>query len=179
VSEARERAIFADRDGTVIEDVGYISDPDLVRLLPGAAAGLAAVRDLGFRLVVVSNQSGVARKLITDEQARAVHVRFVSELERNGVRLDAVRYCPHGPDDDCPCRKPLPGLLVDAAEDLGLDLTRSFMVGDKPSDIEAGRRAGCTTVLLAAENGRESAADHVVRDWAAVVRLVRSARQAA
>jgi len=167
-----DRAVFVDRDGTVIEDPGYLSDPAGVRLVPGAADALRELGERGFRLVVVSNQSGIARRLISEEQATAVHERFVAELARRGVRLDDVRYCPHGPDAGCACRKPLPGLLVDAADELGVDLERSFMVGDKPSDVEAGRRAGCTTILLAPDRDRAAASDHVAGDWTEVLRVI-------
>jgi histidinol-phosphate phosphatase family protein len=143
-------AVFLDRDGTLIEDVGYPRDPEAVRLLEGAPEALAALRRAGFALVVVSNQSGIGRGLVTRDEARAVHDRFVRELRAHGVELDDVRYCPHSPEDACACRKPAAGLLLDSARELGLDLGRSFMVGDKPDDVEAGRAAGCRTVLLGA-----------------------------
>jgi D-glycero-D-manno-heptose 1,7-bisphosphate phosphatase len=167
-----DRAVFADRDGTLIEDPGFLANPDGVKLVPGAAEALADLHARGFRLVVVSNQSGLARRLINADEAAAVHDRFVEELARHRVRLDDVRYCPHGPDEGCACRKPLPGLLVDAAAELNVDLARSFMVGDKSSDVEAGRRAGCTTILLSAQADGESRPDHVARDWREVVELI-------
>ena len=141
-------AVFLDRDGTLVEDVGYPRDPEAVRLLDGAPEALAALRRAGFALVVVSNQSGIGRGLVTEEEAEAVHERFVRELRAHGVELDDARYCPHAPEDACACRKPEAGLLRDSARELGLDLERSFMVGDKPSDVEAGRAAGCRTVLF-------------------------------
>jgi D-glycero-D-manno-heptose 1,7-bisphosphate phosphatase len=139
-------AVFLDRDGTLIEDVGYPRDPEAVRLLEGAPEALAALRRAGFALVVVSNQSGIGRGLVSREEADAVHARFVRELRAHGVELDDVRYCPHAPEDACACRKPAAGLLLDSARELGLDLDRSFMVGDKPADVEAGRTAGCRTL---------------------------------
>ena len=148
-------AVFLDRDGTLIEDVGYPRDPETVRLVDGAPEALAALRRAGFALVVVSNQSGIGRGFVTREEAKAVHERFLRELRARGVELDDVRYCPHTPEDACTCRKPATGLLLDAARELGLDLARSFMVGDKPGDVEAGRAAGCRTVLL----GGDGAAD--------------------
>lgn len=144
----RRPAVFLDRDGTLIEDVGYPRDPEAVRLLAGAPEALAALRRAGFALVVVSNQSGIGRGLVSREEADAVHARFVAELRACGVELDDVRYCPHAPEDGCACRKPAAGLLLDSAHELGLDLGRSFMVGDKPADVEAGRTAGCRTVLF-------------------------------
>ena len=177
-------AVFLDRDGTLIDDVGYPRDPARVRLVDGAAEALARLRQAGFRLVVVSNQSGIGRGLITEDEARSVHERFVSELERRGVRLDGVRYCPHAPEAGCDCRKPAPGLLLAAADDLGLDLDASFMVGDKSSDVEAGHRAGCQTILFtpdgrAADGGASAGADHIARGWADAVGFVLGSRMRA
>ena len=164
-----DRAVFLDRDGTLIDDVGYISDPEDVRLVPGAADALRALRDAGFRLVVVSNQSGLGRALITQEQADAVHRQFVQELERAGAQIDAAYYCPHTPDEDCDCRKPLPGMLIDAARELDLDLERSFMVGNSDVDFVAGEAAGARAILLG--DGT---------DWPEAVRRIQSwSRQAA
>ena len=140
--------VFLDRDGTIIEDVGYPRDPQLVRLLPGASAALRRFREHGLRLVVVSNQSGIGRGLVTQAEADAVHARFVELLDREGVALEDVRYCPHAPGDGCDCRKPEPKLLLEAARKLDVDLARSFALGDKPSDVEAGRRAGCRGLIL-------------------------------
>jgi D-glycero-D-manno-heptose 1,7-bisphosphate phosphatase len=160
---------FLDRDGTLIEDVGYIADPEEVVFLDGAIEALRTLRELGLALVVVSNQSGIARGLISEQEAGAVHRRFLALLEKEGIGLDAVRYCRHGPDANCSCRKPLPGLLLDAARDLGLDLGHSVMVGDKPDDVEAGRRAGCRTVQLGGDDG----ADFSAPDWPAAVEFIR------
>jgi D-glycero-D-manno-heptose 1,7-bisphosphate phosphatase len=164
------RAVFLDRDGTLIEDVGYISDPESVVFLEGAIDALRTLRELGFALVVVSNQSGIARGLISEEQASAVHRRFVAGLEAEGVALDDARYCPHGPESGCSCRKPLPGLIVDAAKDLGIDLEGSFVVGDKPADVEAGRAAGCRTIQFGRDDGD---ADFTALDWPAAVEFIR------
>jgi D-glycero-D-manno-heptose 1,7-bisphosphate phosphatase len=142
------RAVFLDRDGTIVKDVGYISDPELVELVPGAAEALAALRARGYRLVVVSNQSGIGRGYFGCGEARAVHERVVEVLERHGVELDDAQYCPHAPDDGCDCRKPRPGLLLRAARALNLDLARSVMVGNGAVDVEAGQAAGCRTILL-------------------------------
>jgi histidinol-phosphate phosphatase family protein len=167
-------ALLMDRDGTLIEDVGYPRDPDQVRLLPGAAEALAGLSRLGFRLVLVSNQSGIGRGLITAAEADRVHGRLVALLAESGVILSASCYCPHAPDEGCECRKPRPGLLLRAFRDLGLDASRSFMIGDKASDVEAGERAGCRTILLA--GGRpatgEVRPDFLARDWPDLFRLL-------
>lgn len=144
-------AAFLDRDGTLIHDTDYPRDPALVELLPGAAAALRQFRDAGCALVVVSNQSGIGRGLITPAEAAAVHCRFVELLAENGVALDGAYYCPHAPGDGCDCRKPAPGLILRAAAELSLDLARSVMIGDKASDVEAGRRARCQAIRFAGD----------------------------
>lgn len=150
-------ALFLDRDGTIIVDVGYPRDPARVELLPGAAAALAALAPHAA-LVIVSNQSGLARGRITPAEAAAVHARVVALLAAAGVTLAGAHYCPHGPDDGCRCRKPAPGLLVDAAAALGLDLAASIVIGDKPSDVGAGHAAGCRAGLLFAAADAPAAA---------------------
>lgn len=140
-------ALFLDRDGTLIVDVGYPRDPALVEPLPGA---IEALRDLQqrFALVIISNQSGIARGKITNAEAAAVHARVLEVFAAGGVTFHGAYYCPHAPDAGCRCRKPQPGLLLDAARDLSLDLDRSVMIGDKPSDVEAGLAARCGRSLL-------------------------------
>ncbi len=135
-------ALFLDRDGTLIVDTGYPRDPALVEVLPGA---IEALRELGrtYALVIISNQSGVARGLVTETEARLVHERVVERFAAGGVTFTAAYYCKHLPDAGCPCRKPAPGLIREAAREHGLDLAASIMIGDKASDVEAGMAAGC------------------------------------
>lgn len=179
--ERRRRAVFLDRDGTLIEDVGYPRDPAIVVVRDGALSTLRELSRRGFNLVVVSNQSGIARGLVTTSEAAAVHERFVSLFAAGGVHFDAVAYCPHGPADGCDCRKPAPGMLLGTAARLELDLEGSFMVGDKASDMEAGRRAGCQTILIATMPGPDRApqgTDGVASNWSAVGTLIRDATPA-
>jgi D-glycero-D-manno-heptose 1,7-bisphosphate phosphatase len=175
MSSAERRAVFLDRDGTVIHDADYPKDPEQVRLLPGAAEALAELKRHGFRLIVISNQSGIGRGIVTPQQAEAVHRRVAAVLAEHGVELDAAYYCPHAPEERCSCRKPEPGMIRQAVEQFGLDVLRCYLVGDKPSDIEAGRRAGCRTVLLRGhplavdcQPGPDGAAD----DWPEVLRII-------
>jgi D-glycero-D-manno-heptose 1,7-bisphosphate phosphatase len=163
MSNARRPAVFLDRDGTLIEEVAYPRDPDSVRLLEGVVEALAAFRRAGFALVVVSNQSGIGRGLVTREEANAVHERFVDELRVRGIELDDVRYCPHAPEDACACRKPSAELLIASARYLGIDLAASFMIGDKAADVAAGRAAGCRTLLLGRADGH--GATYVAPNW--------------
>lgn len=153
-----------DRDGTIIEDTGYVGVATDVVLVDGAADALEALRALGLLLVVVSNQSGIGRGTIRADDALAVHRRTEELLARHGVSLDAAYYCPHGPDEGCACRKPRPGLLLAAGRDLGIDMASSVVVGDSARDLEAGRAAGCGHVVLLAEGGWPAAFD-AVRAW--------------
>jgi histidinol-phosphate phosphatase family protein len=161
-----------DRDGTLMEDVGYPRDPADVRLIAGAAAAVCDLAAAGFVPAVVSNQSGIARAVVTAGQAAAVHTRFVSVFaEASGLVLPCF-YCPHGPDDGCDCRKPRTGLLQQAARELGLPAAGAVMVGDKPADVAAGRAVGATTVWLS--HGRaypagEPEADFVAASWPEMV----------
>ena len=143
-------ALLLDRDGTLIRDVGYPRDPADVELLPGVA-GLREAREvLGYQLVIVGNQSGVARGQIQPDEAAAVQEAVVARLGAEGIVLDGAYFCFHGPDDACPCRKPAPGLLLRAAQDLRLDLGSSLMIGDRASDAEAGLAAGCSALTFGA-----------------------------
>jgi D-glycero-D-manno-heptose 1,7-bisphosphate phosphatase len=156
------RAVFLDRDGTIIEDPGYVDRPEKVCLLPGAAEAIRRLRDAGFRVVVASNQSGVARGYFDEAALAAVHDRLETLLRQGGTAIDGAYYCPFldGPDATVEAyrrasdlRKPSPGMLLRAADDLELDLTRSWMIGDSPCDVEAGRRAGCRAVLIRKHGG--------------------------
>jgi len=168
------RAVFLDRDGTLMADVGYPRHPDQVTLLPGAAQGLAACRDAGFRLAIISNQSGVGRGYFGADAVWAVHQRLLDLLAAEGVQIDDAQYCLHAPEDDCTCRKPSPRMIETSARQLGADPSTSFMIGDKLSDVEAGRRAGCRTILLSRGTAPSdgSAADFVAEDWEACTRII-------
>jgi D-glycero-D-manno-heptose 1,7-bisphosphate phosphatase len=154
-----KRAVFLDRDGVLVEDVDLLARVENMRLLPDAPAAVARLKGLGFALVVVSNQPIVARGMATESDVDALHAALKERLRE----IDAFYYCPHHPNAtvaafrvDCDCRKPAPGLLLRASAALGLDASRSYMVGDRASDILAGRRAGCHTIQV--ETGMHRAA---------------------
>jgi D-glycero-D-manno-heptose 1,7-bisphosphate phosphatase len=160
-----KRAVFLDRDHTIIEDPGYLSDPNGVRLLPGVDQAIKSLAHAGYKLVVVTNQSGVARGLVTEESLERIHAEMSRQLASDGAHLDAIYYCPFHPEGsveeyaiESDLRKPRPGMLRKAAADLDLDLQASWMVGDSPRDVEAGQRAGCRTIRL------RSAGDHPTRE---------------
>ncbi len=155
------RAVFLDKDGTLVEDLPYNVNPERIALTPGALDGLARLHRAGYRLVVVTNQSGVARGYFGEDALFPVERRVRELLARAGILLAGFYYCPHHPDGiipryatECDCRKPAPGLILNAALRHGIDLAQSWMVGDILNDIEAGRRAGCRTILL--NNGHET-----------------------
>lgn len=159
-------AIFLDRDGTLIHDTGYIRDWRQVEMMPGVGEALGKIQG-HYCLVLVSNQSGIGRGIITGEEARQVHERTVKLLADWQVHLDGAYYCPHAPNDHCACRKPAPGLLLQAAFDLKIDLSRSIMIGDKPSDVQAGKAVGCRTVFFDSDDlsVSGSGADFATRHW--------------
>ncbi len=155
-------AVFLDKDGTLIRDVPYNVNPDRMHLAPRAGKALHLLHQSGFRLVVVSNQSGVARGYFTEKALGAVEERLRLLVQKEAdATLDGFYYCPHHPDGvisqyavACHCRKPEPGMLLKAAYELNIDLTRSWMVGDILNDVEAGNRVGCRTILI--DNGNET-----------------------
>ena len=148
-------ALFVDRDGTLVKEVGYLADPNDLHLLPGVPAALRSAQAAGLAVVVISNQSGVGRGLFPLSRVYEAMARLRGLLRAEGVELDAIYFCPHRPEAECPCRKPRPGLLQRAAEDLQLALQRSVMVGDKRLDAETGHQAGALGVLVRTGYGRE------------------------
>jgi len=154
-------ALFMDRDGCLIEEMGYINHPSRVRVLPRTPEAIARLNAAGIAAVMATNQAGIARGYFSNETLAAVNAELERQLGALGARLDALYVCTHHPTageppyrETCECRKPKPGLLLRAAAELGLDLSRSIMVGDKPSDVEAGQAAGAATVLVLTGYGR-------------------------
>jgi D-glycero-D-manno-heptose 1,7-bisphosphate phosphatase len=173
----QRRFIVLDRDGTIIEERDYLSQPEQIKLIPGAGAALRELQQMGFGLVVITNQSGVGRGIFAQDQLDLIHRRLKELLDREGVHLDGLYVCPHKPDDHCNCRKPKLGLLQKAAKDLGFSLERSIVIGDKAGDIEMGRMAGVVTFLVRTGYGAQwedvIATDFVVDDLAAATATIR------
>ncbi len=143
-----KKCVFLDRDGTIIVEKNYLADPAGVELLPGAAEGLAKLAGLGYLLVVVSNQSGVGRGYFAAARVEAVHARLDELLAAAGAGIDKYYYCPHRPDEGCACRKPLTGMIDDALRELDISAGCSFMIGDSLCDLQLGKNAGLTPVLV-------------------------------
>jgi histidinol-phosphate phosphatase family protein len=179
--------VFLDKDGTLVEDVPYNVDPELIRLAPGAAKGLQQLAQAGYPLVVISNQSGVARGLFDEADLLPVQRRLRELLADLDVPLAGFYYCPHHPrgrvkrySRPCHCRKPSPGLILQAARELRLNLSRSWFVGDILDDIEAGKRAGCQAVLIGSgetewQAGPYREPDFTAPDLAAAAQLILTA----
>jgi len=182
-------AVFLDRDGTLIEDIPYLSDPGLARLLPGAGEAVARLNEHGIKVILITNQSGVARGYFTPGEVRSMHQQVRSLLSVEGAVLDAVYYCPHLPVEElgdgerpCDCRKPGIGLILQACEEHNIDPGKSFFVGDRVTDVETGRRMGGIGILVKTgygtramgELGTMARACHSCEDLPAAVDLVLS-----
>jgi histidinol-phosphate phosphatase family protein len=156
--------VFLDRDGTICEEIGYLSSPDQVRLIPGVGEAIRLLNEQGMKCVVVTNQSGIARGFFSEERLAEIHRELLRLLWADGAILDAIYFCPHHPTEGrapycrpCGCRKPASGLILRAASELGLDLKRSYCVGDRLADLECGKRVGAKGVLVLTGYGREEA----------------------
>lgn len=149
----KNKAVFVDRDGTINVDVHYLNDPDKFEMYPGVGEGMKILHDKGFKIIVITNQSGIARGYFTEKQLSDIHERMKQEFQKFAVALDGIYYCPHHPDDRCNCRKPKPGLLIECGKKYNIDFKSSFLVGDKCSDILAGRSVGCKTILVKTGHG--------------------------
>ncbi len=157
----KNKAIFLDRDGTLIEDPGYLADPEKVALFPSVGESLSILKnDYHFKLIVVSNQSGIARGLLTENDVKAVNEALNHKLSEFSVKIDAFYYCPYHPDfsseKECECRKPSPKMIFDSAEANDINLSLSYLIGDSISDIEAGKSAGLKTILVKTGQGNDS-----------------------
>jgi D-glycero-D-manno-heptose 1,7-bisphosphate phosphatase len=147
-----KKAVFFDRDGTLIVDKVYLNDPDQIEYLPGVFEALRLLRDRGFSFAIVTNQSGVARGLVSISNLEEIHRRMTERFALEGIAFVGIYYAPHAADSNHEMRKPNPGMLQTAAIEHGIDLSQSWIVGDRMSDVEAGTRAGCRSVLLTGED---------------------------
>jgi len=156
------RAVFIDRDGTVTEEVAYLNHPDKLRLIEGSAEGIRLINDIGLKVILVTNQSGVARGYFPEHMVKKVHDRLEELLKERGARLDALYYCPHHPSagetpyrTDCECRKPKTGMIDTSIKDLDIDVKHSYVIGDKLSDIAFARNAGAMGILVQTGYGQK------------------------
>lgn len=179
---APRAAVFLDRDGVLVQDVHYLRTPTQLRVLPGAAEALRALQE-HFAIVVVTNQSGIARALLGEDDLAAIHAELARRLAADGAVVDALYTCPHLPEGAvpaysaaCECRKPKPGMLLRASRDWRLDLNGSFMIGDAPRDVAAGRAAGVRSILIGAAGVAADGACAVAANLAQAARLILARR---
>jgi D,D-heptose 1,7-bisphosphate phosphatase len=181
-------AVFFDRDGSINEDIGYVSRPEDLVVYPWAAEAIRLVNQSGMKAIVITNQSGIARGMYTEETLHQIHERLRQELGLGGAHIDGFYYCPHHPNiggrryrQSCSCRKPLPGMLQQAAREHDIDITRSYVIGDKSSDMNAAINAGAKGVLVLTGYGQETYDDRgrwpceplfVAKDLLEAVRLI-------
>jgi histidinol-phosphate phosphatase family protein len=167
LAKARNKAAFLDRDGTIARDVPYCSRPEDFELLPKVPEAIKLLNDNGFKVVIITNQSGIGRGFFTEDMLAKIHRKMLDELKKSGSVIDAIYYCPHQPDDNCECRKPKPTMILQAARDLAIDLQKSFFIGDTDSDVEAGEKVGCHTIRINTAfsiDAKRQAADFVCAD---------------
>jgi len=162
----KKTAVFLDRDGTIIVDAHFLDDPDRIELLPGTVEGIKRFNDEEIPVIILTNQSGVARGLITEEIIEQIHNRLIELLEIRGAKIDRIYYCPHHPEGtiegfrkDCTCRKPKTGMAVKAAEDMNIDLSSSYVVGDKESDMQLARNINAKAILVRTGKGNDTEQD--------------------
>jgi len=153
-AEARRRAVFLDRDGTICEEMGYLNHISRFRIYPFAAGAIRRLNQAGLPVIVVTNQSGVARGIFPESLVHRVHEKMIAELAAAGARVDGVYFCPHQSEDACGCRKPHPGMLERAAREHGLELADSYVVGDRYDDLEMAERIGGRGILVLTGYGR-------------------------
>jgi D-glycero-D-manno-heptose 1,7-bisphosphate phosphatase len=174
----RRGFVFVDRDGTVVVERHHLTNPEDLELLPGAAEGLRMLSGLGLGIILITNQSVIGRGMIDGQQLGAIHDRLMLMLGEHDVRLDGIYHCPHLSEDACRCRKPMPGLLEQAALEHPVDLSQSFVIGDKICDIQLGAVVGATSILVLTGHGKDhealchKVADHVSVDLLAAATIV-------
>ena len=146
------KAVFIDRDGTININSGYIIKPDHLQIYSGVSKGIRLLNEHGFKIIIITNQSGIARGFYSEKILEEIHKKLKIELKKENAKIDAIYYCPHHPNENCNCRKPKPGLLEQAITDLNIDKEKSYMIGDRMLDIEAGSKIGCKTILIPEDN---------------------------
>lgn len=154
--------VFLDKDGTINEEVGFLNTPEELHLIDGSTEAIRIANSLGIKVFIVTNQSGIARGILTEQRLQEIHQRLLQLLKQQNVHIDAIYYCPHHPEvgnppyrQDCSCRKPKAGMLIKAAEEFNVELKRSFVIGDRMLDIQTGKNVGATAILVQTGYGKE------------------------
>lgn len=156
-------AVFLDRDGVINDHVRYVNTPEDLILFPGVGPAIRSLREAGYQVFVVTNQGGIGLGHMKEESLHAIHEKMERELEHDGATIDEIAYCPHKPHARCACRKPEPKMILDLAQKYDIDLSRSYMVGDRETDIESGQKAGTKTIFIGAKGETVPNATHSVK----------------
>ncbi len=179
MQNGKKRAIFIDRDGVINDDTNFITRPEDFIIYPFTAEAIRLINQSEYLAIVITNQSAVARGMISEDELKLIHHKMDDELAIQSAKMDSIYYCPHHPDfgenRNCSCRKPLPGMLLQAAEDFNIDLLSSFMIGDNERDIIAGKAAGCKTIGVKTGKGLKNSttqADFMVENLIEAVHLI-------
>lgn len=171
------KAVFLDRDGTINREVDHLRKMEDFEFLPNSIPALKILSDSEYRIIIITNQSGIARGYFDEKTLKEIHEEMLHEFSREGIRIDRIYYCPHHPDENCECRKPNSGMFKAAEKDFNLDLKNSYSIGDTTQDIEAGKRMGCKTILVrtgyAGKDGRyDVKADFIAMDLLQAVEII-------
>lgn len=158
------KAVFVDRDDTIVKDVPYCSRPEDLRLFPGVGEGIKRLNDAGFLVIIITNQSGVARGFFSEQALQEIHKKLLEDIGKAGGKVDAIYHCPHHPDQGCNCRKPNPGMVERALEDFAIDLSRSYIIGDSEHEVELGKRLEIKSFRVKDENGFAEAVEKILAE---------------
>ena len=150
-----KKALFLDRDGTIIHDPGYLSKIEQIRFYDGVLEKIAFLKNIGFKIFIITNQSGVGRGYFSEEKLNVIHDHLLKMMYDNQAGVDGIRYCPHAPEDGCACRKPSPEMVLSLSKEFDVDLQQSFFIGDKIQDVLTGKNTNCKTVLITHGKTRE------------------------
>jgi D,D-heptose 1,7-bisphosphate phosphatase len=164
----QNKAVFIDRDGTINIDGPYLADPDKFQMYPGVGEGVGTLRKYGFKIIVITNQSGIGRGYFTEKDLLKIHEKMKKEFQRFHTKIDGIYYCPHRPDENCECRKPKTKLFEQAIYDHNIDVKKSYMIGDKMQDVEAGKKMGVKTILIPLANKENIGTIELKPDYVAV-----------
>ncbi|PWK15991.1 D-glycero-alpha-D-manno-heptose-1,7-bisphosphate 7-phosphatase [Tumebacillus permanentifrigoris] len=169
-------AVFLDRDGVINDHVRYVNTPEDLILFPGVGPAIRSLREAGYRVFVVTNQGGIGLGHMKEESLHLIHEQMERELERDGATLDEIAYCPHKPHARCACRKPEPKMILDLAAKYDIDLSKSYMVGDRETDIESGQKAGTQTIFIGAKGESDPRATFSAKTLVDAVAFILQAR---
>lgn len=166
------KAVFLDRDGTINVDREYVHKIKDLEFIPGVLEALAKLAKTEYKIIIITSQSGIGRGYYTQKEYELFNEHMLKRIKNHGGRIDGIYFCPHHPNDGCECRKPMPKMILNAANDFNIDLSKSYMIGDKKSDVEMGKNAGCKTIRVMTGKNEVSEADHTTKDLGEAIEAI-------